>query len=114
MTKIKLAVLKLPALFYPVLEEANYAAVAQLAQLRQFVQSDASVCSDGDYGFIDWGDMPSGTYDWDMVANAASTDWATTGEFSSIAKNHCGATAVTNFAVADFMSCHGTALMSCR
>ena len=82
--------------YYPVLEEANYAAVAQLAQLRQFVQSDASVCSDGDYGFIDWGDMPSGTYDWDMVANAASTDWATTGEFSSIAKNHCGATAVTN------------------
>lgn len=85
--------------YYPVLEEANYAAVAQLAQLRQFVQSDASVCSDGDYGFIDWGDMPSGTYDWDMVANAASTDWATTGEFSSIAKNHCGATAVTNFAL---------------
>lgn len=40
--------------YYPVLEEANYAAVAQLAQLRQFVQSDASVCSDGDYGFIDW------------------------------------------------------------
>ena len=85
--------------YYPVLEEANYAAVAQMAQLRQFVQSDASVCSDGDYGFIDWGDMPSGTYDWDMVANAASTDWATTGEFSSIAKNHCGATAVTNFAL---------------
>jgi hypothetical protein len=85
--------------YYPILEEANYAAVAQLAQLRQFVQSDVSVCSDGDYGFIDWGDMPSGTYNWDMVANAASTDWATTGEFSSIASNHCGATAVTNFAL---------------
>lgn len=85
--------------YYPILGKPNSAAANQLTQLRQFVQSEVSVHSDGDYGFIDWGNMPSGAYDWDLVANAASTDWATTSEFSSIAKDHCGATAVTNFAL---------------
>ena len=85
--------------YFPSLGEENPTALAQLTQLKRLVQSDINICSDGDYGFIDWGDMPSGTYSYDVIANAPSTDWATTGEFSSIAKNHCGATAVTNFAL---------------
>lgn len=85
--------------YFPSLKEKNPLAIAELAQLRESMESEISMCSDGDYGFIDWGDMPSGTYSYDIINKAASTDWATTGEFDSIAKNHCGATAVTNLAL---------------
>lgn len=84
--------------YFPELNTANAAATSLLESLRQLVP-DAVVCSDGDYGFIDWGNMPSGSYTSDIVSKATTTDWATTGEFTSIAKNHCGATAVTNFAL---------------
>lgn len=84
--------------YFPALNDNNGLAVSHLNTLRQLIP-DAVVLSDGDYGFIDWEDMPSGSYTWDMVPNAASTDWATTGEFTAIAQNHCGATAVTNFAL---------------
>lgn len=52
----------------------------------------------GDYGFIPINNMPKGKY------KAATIDidginWATTGEFSNVADNHCGATAATNIAL---------------
>lgn len=84
--------------YFPDLSTNNATASSHLDNLRQLIP-DAVVFSDGDYGFIDWDNMPSGSYTWDLVPNAASTDWATTGEFTAIAENHCGATAVTNFAL---------------
>lgn len=85
--------------YFPVLKDENPAAIAQVSYIKEKMLSGITAYSDGDYGFIDWDDMPSGKYEWDIVPNAISTDWATTSEFSSIAKNHCGATAVTNLAL---------------
>lgn len=84
--------------YFPELNTNNTANSSHLDNLRQLIP-DIVFLGDGDYGFIDWGDLPTSSFTWDMVPAAISTDWATTGEFSSIAKNHCGATAVTNFAL---------------
>lgn len=54
---------------------------------------------DGDYGFIDLGGLPSGSYSAKTISSASSVNWATTGEFSNIANNHCAAVAVTNLAL---------------
>ena len=63
------------------------------------MKNRAVIQGDGDYGFIDLGDMPSGKYTSDTILYATSTDWAIMDEFNSIADNHCGATAVTNIAL---------------
>lgn len=52
----------------------------------------------GDYGFVDIKDMPTGSYKSNKIP-LANDNWATTGEFSNIADNHCGATASTNIAL---------------
>lgn len=85
--------------YFPALKSKNSIVVTQLNRTKELIASCINLYSDGDYGFIDWEDMPSGTYDWDIIPNAVSTDWATTSEFTSIAKDHCGATAVTNLAL---------------
>ncbi len=86
--------------YYPFLEEENALTAANLNYLKQAYDiPENSTYSTGGYGFISWGDMPSGIYSFDTIAKAGSTDWATTGEFNDIAKNHCAATAVTNFAL---------------
>lgn len=85
--------------YYPALKEENALAAARLDQLKQMLVPENSVYGSGGYGFIDLGNMPSGSYSSDTITKASTTDWATTGEFSEIAKNHCAATAVTNFAL---------------
>lgn len=43
--------------------------------------------------------MPSSSYSQNTIAYANSVNWVTTKYFSNIAKNHCGAVAVTNLAL---------------
>lgn len=85
--------------YYPALKENDQLAESRLDQLRKALLPEISVRSSGGYGFIEWDDMPSGSYTSSIIKNAISTDWAITKEFSDIAQNHCGATAVTNFAL---------------
>lgn len=85
--------------YYPALKEENVLAATRLEQLKQMLIPENSVYGSVGYGFINLGDMPSGSYSSDTITKASSTDWATTGEFSEIVKNHCAATAVTNFAL---------------
>lgn len=85
--------------YYPALKEENALAAARLNQLKQMLVPENSVYGSGGYGFINLGNMPSGSYSSDTITKASTTDWATTGEFSEIAENHCAATAVTNFAL---------------
>ncbi len=85
--------------FYPnlVVEDKNVA--LQLQQLKTRIFSEISLYGDDDYGFIHWEDMPEGAYTSNLISNTLNTEWATTGEFESIADNHCGAVAATNLAL---------------
>lgn len=86
--------------YYPDLKESNSVLANQHNELKQsLLQQYAMMRGDGDYGFIDLINMPSGTYTSDTILSATSTDWAIMDEFNSIANNHCGATAVTNLAL---------------
>lgn len=84
--------------YFPDLRTRNPAAIAQLQELKLLVP-EVSTYGDGDYGFINWDNMPAGTHTYGLIKDAATVDWATTNEFSQIANNHCGATAVTNLAL---------------
>lgn len=87
--------------YYPELAENNVYAMAQLEYLRQTYVPEASIASsnDSDWGFIDWDNMPSGSYSAKTITGATSVDWAKMSDYSSYATNHCGATAVTNLAL---------------
>ena len=52
----------------------------------------------GDYGFLDIKDMPTSKYKYNTI-QLTNHNWATTGEFSDIGSNHCGAIASTNLAL---------------
>jgi len=52
----------------------------------------------GEYDFIKWDDMPSGTYTSGWLPFYGTT-WAVMQDFEDIANNHCGATAATNIAL---------------
>lgn len=84
--------------YFPVLKQEDANAVVKLNQLQQSYNPEYRVKGDGDYGFMAYGNLPSGGYSAKTITKASSTDWTTTGEFSSIAANHCGATAVTGLA----------------
>lgn len=85
--------------YYPELNETDETAVSHLTKIKENVSINNLSRSAGDYGFIDWLDMPSGSYDTDIIIEAALTDWVTTGDFNSFANNHCGAVAITNLAL---------------
>ena len=85
--------------YYPDLKEKNQNLSNQLKYLREYVSSKYIFYGNNDYGFIDWHDMPTGDYTFDLIDDAVSVDWVITKDFESIAKNHCGATAVTNIAL---------------
>jgi len=72
----------------------------EISTLRsEMMKNNITTQGDGDYGFIDWGDMPSGSYSSKTITNASSTSWITTSDTSHLADNHCGATVSTNIAL---------------
>ncbi|WP_024854187.1 hypothetical protein [Mediterraneibacter gnavus] len=82
---------------YPDLTEENIELANLLNEQKKIVSNSITPLGDGDYGFIDWNDMPSGSYNFDYLP-VSNIDWITTGETSNFAKDHCGAVAVTNLA----------------
>lgn len=86
--------------YFPDLTEKNTSLANNHAALKESIlQNQSSLRGDGDYGFVNAADMPSGSYSSDTILSATSTDWSIMGEFNNIANNHCGATAVTNLAL---------------
>jgi hypothetical protein len=89
--------------YYPDLQDVNIAAITQHNTQKSLLQVDyprlGLMRGDGDYGFIDSGSLPSGSYSSDTITSATSVSWAKTGDYSGIASNHCGAVAVTNLAL---------------
>lgn len=86
--------------FYPELLQPDLELQYELSIIKsEVVKNNISTRGDGDYGFIDWGNMPSGSYSSQTIKSAYSTSWITTYDTSHLAKNHCGATAATNIAL---------------
>lgn len=86
---------------YPELNAADTELAEFHAQQRAVVDNarvGAATYGDGDYGFVDWNNMPSGSYTADNLP-MSGWSWVVTGDFNDIANNHCGATAVTNLAL---------------
>lgn len=85
---------------YPDLKESDTVLATMLSKQKARLESSIGIApyGDGDYGFIDWNQMPSGSYYSDDIPYGG-IDWITTSEVSDIAKNHCGATAVTNLSL---------------
>lgn len=83
---------------FPELNSKNTYLKNAFKKQKQSVKNEVTLMSTGGYGFYNWGDMPSGSYTSDWIP-FGSTDWAITGDYSSFAENHCGATCVTNLAL---------------
>lgn len=86
---------------YPELKTDDAELAEFHAQQRAAVDNSrigAATYGDGDYGFVDWNSMPSGSYTADNLP-MSGWSWVVTGDFNDIANNHCGATAVTNLAL---------------
>lgn len=85
---------------YPDLRESNVALANVISQQRVLLENTIVTHGDGDYGFIDFSNMPSGKYDSACVSNLSGVEWVSTGETAgSGVDNHCGAVAVTNLAL---------------
>lgn len=84
---------------YPELLSKNEALADDHFERRKLIEGQLVSVTDlnDDYGFIQWSAMPSGAYTADNLP-FYDTKWATTGEYDTIANNHCGAVAVTNLA----------------
>ena len=50
---------------------------------------------DGDYGFIEWGDLPAGVCH-SSTLSTSGIDWAVMEDYNNIASDHCAATCATN------------------
>lgn len=85
--------------YYPDLLEDNQELVQEINLVKADIRNSITLNGKGGYGFYDWGSMPGGSYKSNTIKSAGSTDWITTSEVKDIAKNHCGATAVTNIAL---------------
>lgn len=86
--------------YYPNLQQTNTELANQQNEYKQYlIENQMITRSDNDFGFINSSNMPSGSYSGKTIASATSTDWAIMGDFSDIARDHCGATTVTNLAL---------------
>ncbi|QQY79006.1 hypothetical protein EDD65_104172 [Keratinibaculum paraultunense] len=86
--------------YYPELKEIDYDLAYQHDEYKQqLLEKFKMARGDGDYGFINLKDMPSGSYTAKTILSATSTDWTIMDSYNDIAKNHCGATTVTNLAL---------------
>lgn len=88
--------------FYPDLKVANNKVANAHAQQRvsidHILDGTAATYGNGNYGFVNWDDMPSGGHVHDSLP-MSGVSWVITSDFGDIANNHCGATAVTNLAM---------------
>lgn len=93
---------EIPSLYdtYPDLEEMNVVNATLHNEVREdyeIMLSEMGIRGDGDYGFVT---LPSGTVSSSKtITSASSVTWAVMSSFNDIAKNHCGATVVTNLAL---------------
>lgn len=86
--------------FYPELLQQDLELRNEISILKlEMMKNKITTRGDGDYGFIDWGNMPSGSYSSKTITNASSTSWITTYDTLHLADDHCGATASTNIAL---------------
>ena len=86
--------------YYPDLKENNAELAGLLSNQKELIEKQLGGImphGDGDYGFVNWSDMPSGGYSASTLS-CSSVNWVVTSDFDDIATNHCGATAVTNLA----------------
>lgn len=80
-------------------EELSSVLLEQRKLVEDKIVSTVSPCGDGDYGFIEWSDMPSGAYTADDIP-FYGTEWVWMNkEFSKIDENCCGAVASMNLAL---------------
>ena len=84
---------------YPDLCEPNPNLANIISQQKSLLDSTPMPCGDGDYGFIDGADIPSGSYNTSSISGYRNVQWISTGETASFAQNHCGSVAVTNLAL---------------
>lgn len=84
---------------YPDLHEPNFELANEISRQKTFLESLPMPYGDGDYGFIDWGSMPTGGYTNNYLSGYNSIDWVSTSETAAYASNHCGSVAVTNLAL---------------
>lgn len=84
---------------YPDLSKSNPELADVITQQKNILENTPMPCGDGDYGFIDVSNMPSGANTSCSINNYAYVDWVSTGETSSYASNHCGSVAVANLAL---------------
>lgn len=86
--------------FYPELLQSDIELQEEISAIKSKVsENNIATKGDGDYGFVDWGDMPSAAYSAKTIMSAYSTSWITTYDTAHIAHEHCGATAATNIAL---------------
>lgn len=85
--------------YFPELLEEDAGLVQEISSAKSLFINNIKPMGDGDYGFYDLGSMPGGSYSSDLISYASSTDWINTDDVSDIARDHCGATAVTNLAL---------------
>ena len=85
---------------YPELQDDNEplasAILEQCSEIRK--RYPAFPTGDGDYGFIEWDDMPSGGYS-EKRLPVSGVQWVQMNDYNDIAHDHCGATAATNLAM---------------
>ena len=87
---------------YPDLKSPNPTLSNLLKAQKEIASTTISPFGDGDYGFIDWDNMPSGSYTSDNLTSISNITFVTTGEtaqFVSGTPNHCGCVAVANLAL---------------
>ena len=88
--------------YYPSISTQDPKLAGEIKRIKEQLVSEGKVGGakgDGDYGFINVSNMPSGNYTSDTIIYATSTDWAIMSDYDSIASDHCGATTVTNLAL---------------
>lgn len=88
--------------FYPEILKKNETLASQLSDAKSRVVRlglFTPTRGDGDFGFFNSSDMPTGNYTSRTITQATSVDWAVMNDYNNIASNHCGATAVTNLAL---------------
>lgn len=87
---------------YPELKTRNPNLESLLEKQREIVSMSIVPYGDGDYGFIDWVNMPTASYSYDQLKAIDDVIFVTTGEteeFVSGTPNHCGCVAVANLSL---------------
>lgn len=84
---------------YPDLREPDIDLANTISQYKLLLESTPMPYGDGDYGFINSSDMPTGSRTTNYISGYSVIQWVSTGETSAYASNHCGSVAVTNLAL---------------